>query len=187
MKIKDILSKGVLISLSGDVDDGMLKAFDAGLKEARSQEEGTILVMLTSHGGNVAVGHAIAERLHLASSLMPTTIVGATYASSSAVQIFLALPPEHRYVTKSFELMIHPYRRGIRHLDGMVAFDEFERRLEEESQHLLHARAFENRVFNTILGETGIKKAKLKKLYRRSHRFSAKDLVRHKMVNGIIE
>lgn len=186
MDVKTLMQYRTPIFLTGEVDERMLQALDAGLKEVSTTDHKTATIFLTTHGGRVSFGEAIAERLEMANKIFTLNMVGATFVQSAGVQIFLVLPKEQRFVTKRCEIMIHPHKQGMKHLEGVAALDEIERRLQEEQEHVRHGRALEARIIRKLVSTTGIKKKELLELYRKSHRFSAQEAVRLNLASAIV-
>jgi ATP-dependent protease ClpP protease subunit len=188
MKIKTLVNDSTtLISLRGDVDENMLGALDAGLKDAFGSGRKAVVV-LTTHGGKTTYGEAIAERLQLASSLLEDLgIIAATFVGSAGVQIFLGLPKEKRFVTQRGTIMIHPHGQYTnQYAEGRIPLPEANRRLVEDEAHVAHARRVEERFLRELGKETGIGTAKLRRMYDTGYYFSAKEAVKIGLASSIV-
>lgn len=186
--IKEIVP-GIRISLTGKVEESMINVLDEALDKLwvddKWNKTGTIL--LTSHGGSVGAGEAVAKRIEFAHKMGANLrIIGATYVSSAAVRILLSLPKDRRFVTSDCVVMIHPSKKSIDNFSSALTLVELIERLNEEIAHAKHALALESAMVKRLIEVTGIERDQLLKLYSTSHRFSARDAIKYNLASAII-
>ncbi len=178
------------IFLSGEVGPDMLGKLDNALTELldpKKLEEGPkkATIVLSSNGGLVNFGEAIIERIQLASKIIPIDIIGATFVGSMGTAIFLSVPPARRYVTSRCQILIHPYSRGMKEISS-IALDALQRELEESLDALSVPKAAEERIIRQLIKETGLPSTTIRKMWRKSHRFTAKEAVELGLASSII-
>ena len=99
------------ISLSGDVNATMLSQLDSELKsiDAMSSTD-PLRVLVTSGGGSIWFGEAIAERLKLINRVRQVQVVAMTRIASAAVLFPLAVPRAQRFVSPQGLVTLHQFR-----------------------------------------------------------------------------
>ncbi len=187
MKLKTLTSDAQQISLTGEVNDSMTKVLDDGLVKAREDNKKKVVILLSSRGGSVDSGNAIAETIRLASrNGLDISIVGRTYVRSAAVVIFMSLPVEKRFITRDCHIMVHPVKKALNKLESPVSITELIERLNEELGHAKHIQRVENAMIRKIRKEAGISEERFEQMYRTSHRFYANDVIKHNLASAII-
>lgn len=96
------------IRLNGPVDEAMLRAFLAGL-EAAETGAGTLVVELTTTGGDADVGRRIATdvRLFRERSGRPAIFLGKAVVYSAGATVMAAFPREDRWLARGTTVLIH--------------------------------------------------------------------------------
>lgn len=109
--ISNELLKHPTIRLHGKVDDAMLDSFMQQMATA-VDHTGTILLELTTTGGDAELGRRIATDLMLARDRLGLDIVflGKSVVYSAGVSIMSGFRPEKRFLTKDCMLLIHERR-----------------------------------------------------------------------------
>lgn len=166
----------------------MVKSLDGALEKLlnESQEEKKkATIFLSTTGGSVLDGDAIAERIRFASKFVDLQIVAMTYVMSAGVRIFLALPREKRYVSQNAIIMIHPMGTTSDSVSKQST-DERIRRLSEELLEANHTKRREEQWIRTLAKELGKSYKATKELWFKSHRFNAKEAIRTGLASSII-
>lgn len=114
MKFTELLDRPV-ITLAGQIDDGMIQMFDRSLKEIRADPEleNRASLLLTTFGGSSGYALGMYERLRLAQREFDLTIVGLGIVFSHGVTIMSALPREKRLVSRGTRLYIHEMQKEM--------------------------------------------------------------------------
>jgi ATP-dependent protease ClpP protease subunit len=96
------------VRLHGEVGDPMLQSFLDGLLAAE-EEEGPLVLELTTTGGDADVGLRIATDLRLFRERTgrPTLVFGKTVVYSAGVSILAGAPREDRWLARGTMLLIH--------------------------------------------------------------------------------
>ena len=109
--ISNELLKHPTIRLHGKVDDAMLDSFLEQMTTA-VDNAGTILVEVTTTGGDAEIGRRIATDLMLARDRLGLDLIflGKSVVYSAGVSIMSGFRPEKRFLTKDCMLLIHERR-----------------------------------------------------------------------------
>lgn len=165
----------------------MVKSFDGALEKLLndSQKEKRATIFLSTTGGSVLDGDAIANRIRFASKFVDLRIFAMTYVMSAGVRIFLALPKEKRFISPDAIIMIHPMGIG-RDSVSKQSTEERIRRLSEELLEANHTKRREEQWIRALAKELGKSYKATKELWFKSHRFSAKEAVETGLAASII-
>lgn len=166
----------------------MVKAFDAALEKLLNdtqKDEKKATIFLSTTGGSVLDGDAIAERIWLASKFVDLRIVAMTYVMSAGVRIFLSLPRDRRHISPAAIIMVHPMGIGCDAVSKQST-DERIRRLSEELLEANHTKRREEKWIRAFAKEIGKDYKVTKELWRKSHRFTAKEAVELGLASSII-
>jgi len=188
LTINNLDKLGTLITLTGKVEPDMVKSFDAALEKLFNDEKNTknkATILLSTTGGSVLDGDAIAERIKFASRFADLQIIAMTYVMSAGVRILLSLPRERRFASPGAVIMIHPMGRQS---DAMskVSIDEETRQLTERLLQAGAAKKREVEWVKQLAKEMGKSYKHTKSLWETSHRFSAKEAVDNGLVSAVI-
>ncbi len=190
MKITSLQELGILISLTGDVNETMVRQFDTAVEKLLSQEgspnEKKATILLSTVGGSVLDGEALSERIRFISHFVDLRIIAMTYVMSAGVRIFLALPRERRFVSPGTIIMIHPMRRT----DDAASRQTIRERVQRLTEELLEARHAERRErewVKTLAKEMGVTYKTVRELWETSHRFSARQAVESGLASAVIK
>lgn len=187
MKINNLDDLGAFIALSGLVEPDMIKTFDTAVEKLlgdkdRLKKKATIL--LSTPGGKIWVGDALAERIRLLSGFVDLRIIAMTLVASSGVRIFLSLPKERRFISPGGVIMIHPCTRDDPAMIS-VSYQERERVLREDMLELEFSKGREEQWIRALARELGMKYKPTKALWVKSHRFGAKEAVERGLASSI--
>lgn len=100
------------VKLFGLVDDAMYKSFADQLNEAKNGDASSILVSLTTTGGDAETGRRMAEDIRLCGQQGGKTMrfLGIAAVYSAGITIMAAFEPQHRFLSRGTELLIHERR-----------------------------------------------------------------------------
>ncbi|MEX1123641.1 MAG: ATP-dependent Clp protease proteolytic subunit [Patescibacteria group bacterium] len=187
MKINKLKKLGTLITLTGKVESDMVKAFDSELVKLFNDEknpEKKATILLSTAGGSVLDGDAIAERIKFASRFADLQIIAMTYVMSSGVRILLSLPREKRFASPGAIIMIHPMGRPCEAI-SKVSVDEEMRQLTERLLGAGAAKKRETVWVKQLAREMGKSYKATKAMWETSHRFTAKEAIENGLVSAI--
>lgn len=114
MRFSELLERPI-ITLAGQIDDGMIQVLDRSLKEiwANPALENRATLLLTTFGGSSGYALGMYERLRLAQREFDLLVVGVGIVFSHGVTIMSALPREKRLVTRGTRLYIHEMQKEV--------------------------------------------------------------------------
>ncbi len=187
MKINNLKKLGTLITLTGDVDSGMIKSFDAAIEKIVNSDDKVkkATILLSTTGGNSVDGDAVAERIKFASSFVDLQIIAMTYVMSAGVRVFLSLPREKRFASTGAIIMIHPMGRGCDAVSKQ-SIAERKRRLTEEFLETEFAEKREVQWIRALAKAMGKSYSTTRAMWFKSHRFTAKEALKHNLIASII-
>ena len=177
------------VKLFGDVDDDMFASFSQQLAKARQRDDDkSLLVALTTTGGDAETGRRIAEDIRLCRELDGRALqfVGIASVYSAGITIMSAFKPGERYLTKGTELLIHERRiertvtlTGALRSNVGVLRDEL---AALESGQRLEREGFEMLVAGTPLTADDV----LEKVMETDWYLTAEEAVKAGLVKGVI-
>jgi ATP-dependent protease ClpP protease subunit len=108
------------IRLFGKIDDAMLSEFFR--QQAEAAPDKTLVLELSTSGGDADSGRRIAEELRLWQKQgRGIFFLGKTYVFSAGITIMSALPVSRRFLTADCELLIHERKmKKDLHLEGAL-------------------------------------------------------------------
>lgn len=112
MSKPDFIKQKPDIRLYGDVDDDMVEKFLEQYDDAVRKEEDTIILEITTIGGDAEAARRIALEMGLAREEWgkETYLLGKTNVYSAGVSILASFPQKYRFITKDTVLLIHERR-----------------------------------------------------------------------------
>jgi len=114
MRFSQLLDRPI-ITLAGQIDEGMIQVLDRSLKEiwANPGLEKRANLLLTTFGGSSGYALGMFERLRLVQRDFDLTIVATGIVFSHGVTIMSALPREKRLVTRGTRLYVHEMQKEV--------------------------------------------------------------------------
>ena len=113
MKAKELFQKP-FITVSGEVNPGMVTALDNDLRsiDVASGAE-PLRVLISSGGGSVWFGEVIAERLRLINTFRPVLVIVMTRIASAAAIFPLTVPRKQRFISAEALIDLHQIRMDV--------------------------------------------------------------------------
>ena len=154
--ISNDLLKHPTIRLHGKVDDAMLDKFLEQMTIA-VKGSGTILLELTTTGGDAEIGRRIATDVILARERLGLDLVflGKSVVYSAGISIMSGFPPEKRFVTKDCMLLVHE-RRLNKTLELKGAMRGMEALVRDTLSEIESALAMERTAFEYLVEGTDV-------------------------------
>ena len=185
--ISNELLKHPTIRLHGKVDDAMLTSFLEQMAAA-VDTQGTILVELTTTGGDAELGRRIATDLILARDRLELDIVflGKSVVYSAGVSIMSGFKPEKRFLTKDCMLLIHE-RRLNKTLELKGAMRGMEALVRDTLAEIESALEMERTAFEYLVEGTDVTLDELmEKISKSDWYLTDAEALKRKVVAGIL-
>ena len=185
--ISNELLKHPTIRLHGKVDDAMLASFLEQMTTA-VDNTGTILLELTTTGGDAELGRRIATDLMLARDRLGLDIVflGKSVVYSAGVSIMSGFKPGKRFLTKDCMLLIHE-RRLNKTLELKGAMRGMEALVKDTLAEIESALEMERTAFEYLVAGTDVTLDELmEKISQSDWYLTDKEALKRKVIAGIL-
>ena len=185
--ISNDLLKHPTIRLHGKVDDAMLDKFLEQMTIA-VKGSGTILLELTTTGGDAEIGRRIATDVILARERLGLDLVflGKSVVYSAGISIMSGFPPEKRFVTKDCMLLVHE-RRLNKTLELKGAMRGMEALVRDTLAEIESAREMERTAFEYLVSGTDVTLDDLmKKISESDWYLTDEEALKRKVIAGIL-
>lgn len=185
--ISNELLKHPTIRLHGKVDDAMLASFLEQMATA-VDDTGTILLELTTTGGDAELGRRIATDLILARDRLGLDIVflGKSVVYSAGVSIMSGFKPDKRFLTKDCMLLIHE-RRLNKTLELKGAMRGMEALVRDTLAEIESAREMERTAFEYLVSGTDVTLDELmEKISQSDWYLTDEEALQRKVIAGIL-
>ncbi len=187
MKVEELFATPT-IRLVGNVDAGMVTAFDTACIELfrKKPHPTNVLLTLTTGGGLVSFTYGMIERLHVLQEVVPVTFLGLGVVMSSGVDIMLAVPKERRVTTAHTRFLIHT----VQHTGTLAMSNTVEAKrlqLREMLQDLKEQRRFFRQIARAVAADTGLSVKQVQKRAQHGWYFSGKKALKLGLVHSLLQ